>query len=87
MVSLRERLQQLYRRQQLQRRIDLMVESSTHPRGGMRIDSSEEAKVETFRTSEEVDANPIGSSDLSVVSVEAFGRGHHVDFARHPRGR
>ena len=87
MVSLRERLQQLYRRQQLQRRIDLLVEELDPSSWGDANDSSEEAKVETFRTSEEVDANPIGSSDLSVALVEAFGRGHHVDFVRHPRGR
>ena len=36
MVSLRERLQKLYTRQHLQRRIDLLVESSTHPYGRMK---------------------------------------------------
>lgn len=84
MVSLRERLQKLYTRQHLQRRIDLLVESSTHPYGRMKVNSYEEAKIEAFLTSEEVDANPIGNSDVSAAIAEAFRRGHHVaNFACH----
>jgi hypothetical protein len=50
----------------------------------MRVDSYEEAKIEAFLTSEEVDANPIGNSDVSAAIAEAFRRGHHVaNFARH----
>jgi len=70
MVSLRERLQQLYRRQHLQRQIDLLVQSSTHRHE--RVDSYEEAKIEAFLTSKEVDASPIGNSDVS--AAKAFRR-------------
>jgi hypothetical protein len=81
MVSLRERLQKLYTRQHLQRRIDLLVESSTHPYGRMRVDSYEEAKIEAFLTSEEVDANPIGSVSGDCGSLSSGTP--LANFARH----
>jgi hypothetical protein len=86
MVSSRQRFQTLSRREHLQRRIDQLVESSTHPYGRTRVDSDAEAKIEALRDSEDVpDANSIGNSDVAAAIAEAFRRGHHAaNVVRHP---
>jgi hypothetical protein len=74
MVSSRQRFQTLSRRQHLQRRIDQLVESSTHPYGRTRVESYEEGKIEALRDSEDVQANPIGNRDVAAAIAEAFRR-------------
>ena len=73
MVSLPERFQKLSARH-LQRRIDLLVGSSTYPNGRMGLEPK--AWIDPFPDSEEVrDADPISSSDVETAIAEAFHRG------------
>jgi hypothetical protein len=75
-VSLPERFQKVSARQHLQRRIDLLVASSTDPNGRMELEPNQKAWIDPFPDSEDVrDADPIGSSDVAAAIAEAFRRG------------
>jgi hypothetical protein len=75
-VSLPERFQKLSARQHLQRRIDLLVGSSTHPSGRMELEPIKKAWIDPFPDSEDVrGTDPIGSSDVAAAIAEAFRRG------------
>lgn len=86
MVSLRVQFHEHSRRQRLQRRIDLLVASSTRHYGRRAVQST---WIDPFLDSEEMqDANPIGDSGLAEAIAEAFRRGQEVaDTAGHRRGR
>ncbi len=86
MVSLRVRFHEHSRRQRLQRRIDLLVASSTHPYGRTAI---QRTWIDAFLDGEEMqDVNPIGDSDLIEAIAEAFRGGQKVaDSAGYRRGR
>ncbi len=85
-VSLQERLQILWRRQRLQRRIDLLV--SNPPYGGMDRDSSKTDWIDPFLRSKEPQDDPLVNSDVEAAIAEAFRRGQNeANFAHHRRDR
>jgi len=88
-VSLHERPPTRSVTQSLQRRIDLLIGSSTPPYTRKGLDPFDRGLIDPLLESTEVeDADPLVSSDVEAAITEAFRRGEEQGiFGRHRRQR